>query len=302
MRKASHMSNAIIGTGLTGLVGSRLVDLYKDKYSFENIDLATGVDITKLDQVEKVIGESKADTVVHFAAFTNVSLAFDQTDDKNAICYQVNVVGTQNIATACKKFNKFLIHISTDFIFDGINPGEAGYTENDIPQPIEWYGKTKLLAEQSVVESGAAYTILRLAYPYRAFHESRPDIVRSIIAKLKEGTMYPPFTDHTITPTFIDDIANVIDLVVTKKPANEIFHLVGSSWHTDYEIALLVQEVFGLPGEIKPGSLEEYLKTANRPYQKTMRVSNNKVRTQLGYTPKTLKEGLVEVKAQMEKL
>lgn len=296
------MKKTIIGTGLTGLVGSRLVDLYKDKYLFENIDLATGVDITKMEQVEKAIGDSAADTVVHFAAFTNVSLAFDQTNDESAICYQVNVVGTQNIAAACKKFNKFLIHISTDFIFDGSSSSDAGYTEKDTPQPIEWYGKTKLLAEQAVVESGAAYTILRLAYPYRAFHESRPDIVRGIIAKLKEGKMYPPFADHTITPTFIDDIANVIDLVATKKPTGEIFHTVGSSWHTDYEIALLVQEVFGLPGEIKPGSLEEYLKTANRPYQKTMRVSNQKLQDQLGYKPKTLKEGLLEVKAQMAML
>jgi dTDP-4-dehydrorhamnose reductase len=296
------MSNTIIGTGLTGLVGSRLVDLYKDTYTFENIDLATGVDITKLDQVEKAIGESKADTVVHFAAFTNVSGAYDQTGDEAGACYQVNVVGTKNIAIACKKFGKYLVHISTDFIFDGVNPSETGYTENDVPQPIEWYGKTKFLAEEEVKISGATYTILRLAYPYRAFHEVRPDIVRNIIAKLKEGKMYPPFADHTITPTFIDDIANVINLVIEKKPVNESFHLVGSSWHTDYEIALLVQEVFGLPGEIKPGSLEEYLKTANRPYQKTMRVSNQKLQTQLGYTPKTLKEGLEAVKAQMEKL
>lgn len=296
------MNKSIIGTGLTGLVGSRLVELYKDAYTFENIDLATGVDITKPEQVDKVIAASSADTVIHFAAFTNVTLAFEQADDVNGACYQVNVLGTQNIAASCQRHGKFLIHISTDFIFDGVNPGENGYTEDDQPQPIEWYGKTKLLAEEAVEKSGANYTILRLAYPYRAFHETRPDIVRSIITKLKEGKMYPPFSDHTITPTFIDDIANVIHLVINKKPSGETIHLVGSSWHSDYEIALLVQEVFGLPGDIKPGSLEEYLKTANRPYQKTMKVSNQKLINLLGYIPKTLREGLTEVKAQMESM
>ena len=293
------MNKVIIGTGLTGLVGSRVVELNQDTYTFENLDLATGVDITKADQVRGAIGESKADTVVHFAAFTNVSEAFKQTDDESGSCYQVNVVGTQNIASVCQKNGKFLIHISTDFIFDGDNPPATGYTEDMIPQPIEWYGKTKLWAEKKVIASGVDYTILRLSYPYRATHPVRPDIVRNIITKLKEGKMYPPFADHTITPTFIDDIAHVIDRVLTKKPNGETFHLVGSSWHTDYEIALLVQEVFELPGEIKPGSLKEYLKTNARPYQQTMKVSNLKLITELGYTPKTLKEGLLEVKQQL---
>ena len=81
------MNKVIIGTGLTGLVGSRVVELNQDTYTFENLDLATGVDITKADQVRGAIGESKADTVVHFAAFTNVSEAFKQTDDESGSCY-----------------------------------------------------------------------------------------------------------------------------------------------------------------------------------------------------------------------
>jgi dTDP-4-dehydrorhamnose reductase len=291
------MNHIVIGTGLSGLVGSRFVELKKKKYQFENLDLTTGVDITNKSSIEKALSESEGEVVVHFAAFTNVSAAHEQTDDLSASCYQVNVIGTKNIAEACKKYDKYLIHISTDFIFDGTK--EEAYTEADQPNPIEWYGKTKFLAEKEVVSSGCNYSILRLAYPYTSHHPERVDMIRNIINKLKEGTMYPPFTDHFITPTLIDDIANVIDLVIERKPDNQTFHLVGSSSHSDYEVTKLIQEVFNLPGEIKAGSLTEYLKSNPRPYQKNMKISNQKLISEFNYTPKTLKEGLQVIKQQM---
>lgn len=291
------MNNIVIGTGLSGLVGSRFVELYKDKIQFENLDLTTGVDITNESSVEKALSESEGEVVVHFAAFTNVSAAHEQTDDLSASCYQVNVIGTKNIAKVCKKYNKYLIHISTDFIFDGTK--ETAYTEEDQPNPIEWYGKTKYLAEKEVEKSECNYSILRLAYPYTSHHPERVDLVRNIINKLKDGSMYPPFTDHFITPTLIDDIANAIYRVIESKPDSQIFHLVGSSSHSDYEITKLIQEVFNLPGEIQKGSLAKYLESNPRPYQKNMKISNQKLITKLGYTPKTLKEGLEIIKQQM---
>jgi len=294
------MNNVVIGTGLSGLVGSRFVELCKDKFQFENLDLTTGVDITNKSSVEKALSESDGEVVVHFAAFTNVSAAHEQTNDTTASCYQVNVIGTKNIAEACAKHNKYLIHISTDFIFDGTK--EEAYDEEDKPNPIEWYGNTKYLAEKEVEKSGCDYSILRLAYPYTSHHPERVDMIRNIINKLKDGSMYPPFADHFITPTLIDDIANAISIVIEKKPENQTYHLVGSSSHSDYEITKLVQEVFDIPGEIEKGSLEKYLASNPRPYQKYMKISNKKLITELKYTPKTLKEGLEIIKTQMEKL
>ena len=159
------MKPTIIGTGLSGLVGSRLVDLYSHKYNFENMDLSVGVDITDEKVVDDFISNSEAKVVVHLAAFTNVNAAHEQEGDESGICYKVNVIGTRNIASACKKHNKYLIHISTDFIFDG--EGDLPKTEADLPSPIEWYGQTKYLAEKEVEKSDANYSILRLAYPYR---------------------------------------------------------------------------------------------------------------------------------------
>lgn len=294
------MNNVVIGTGLSGLVGSRFVDLYKDKFQFENLDLTTGVDITNKSSVEKALSESDGEVVVHFAAFTNVSAAHEQTNDTTASCYRVNVIGTKNIAESCAKHNKYLIHISTDFIFDGTK--EEAYDEEDQPNPIEWYGNTKYLAEKEVEKSGCDYSILRLAYPYTSYHPERVDMIRNIINKLKDDSMYPPFADHFITPTLIDDIANAISIVIEKRPENQTYHLVGSSSHSDYEITKLVQEVFNIPGEIEKGSLDKYLASNPRPYQKHMKISNKKLINQLKYTPKTLKEGLEIIKSQMEKL
>jgi dTDP-4-dehydrorhamnose reductase len=185
-------------------------------------------------------------------------------------------------------------------VFDG--PKNEPYNESDSPSPIEWYGETKYMAEQEVSNMGGDYTILRLAYPFRASHPQRPDLVRTIISKLKDGTMYPPFTDHTITPTFIDDICTVFDLIIEKKPKNEIFHCVGSSWHTDYEIAKMIKEEFELGGELKKGSLEEYLRTSDRPYQKTVKMSNDKLVNALGFRPKTFVEALRILRDQINSL
>ena len=93
------------------------------------------------DQVKKALSNQESTTVIHMAAFTNVSQAYQETDDQDGLVYRVNVTGTKNIANACKEFGHYLIHISTDFVFDGQK--DEPYTETDTPNPIEWYGKTK---------------------------------------------------------------------------------------------------------------------------------------------------------------
>ena len=111
------MSQKVLGTGLSGLVGSRIVDLLSSKYSFENLDLTTGVDITNEDQVLRFAEKSSAKTIIHMAAFTDVTTAWQQNGDKNGACYKVNVIGTENIAQAAQKTGKHLIHLSTAFVF-----------------------------------------------------------------------------------------------------------------------------------------------------------------------------------------
>ena len=170
----------VLVTGLAGMVGTRFEQLYGGKYELMSLDLASGVDITKREQVNQVISQSAAATVIHLAAYTNVSAAYEQQGDLDGACYKVNVLGTQNVAQACKNNGKYLIHVSTDFVFDGTK--QSAYTEEDLPHPIEWYGETKYLAEKEVQNILDNWVILRLAYPYQAM-PVRPDFLAKYVSK-----------------------------------------------------------------------------------------------------------------------
>lgn len=286
---------SVIVSGLSGLVGTRVSQLLSEKYTFVNMDMTVGVDITNKSQVDQYIGESSAHCVIHLAAFTNVSAAHEQNGDLSGSCYQVNVVGTEHIARACANSGKYLVHVSTDYVFDGEKT--TAYTEEDTPRPIEWYGQTKLWAEEKVQTTLDRYAILRIAYPYQA-RPSRPDFLATMKERLVNGTLPPAFTDHIITPVFVDDLATVFDRCIERKPTG-IFHAVGSSWHSDFELAQMVDQIFDLGSTVQEGSLEQYLKTATRPYQKTMKMSNAKLQKELGVTMKTVEEGLHTILQQL---
>ncbi len=289
----------LLATGATSMVGSRFQELYPE-FVIENLDLATGVDITDEHLVSEKISQSSAPALIHFAAFTNVDAANQQSGDKNGVCYKVNVLGTRAITKACTETGKYLIHISTDFVFDGQNPPPGGYTEADTPHPIEWYGQTKSWAEEEVQKSGVKHVIARITYPYRADFPLKLDLVRKIIAKIKDGSLPPMFTDHILTPTFIDDIAITLKTFLDEQPTG-IYHVVGSSFVSDYDIAATAADVFGLDKTtIKPGKLEEFLKTAKRPYQKNMATSNAKLIRDFGIHMSTLREGLEKMQQSLQ--
>ena len=287
----------ILTTGLTGLVGSRIQEMLGDEFEFFNMDLTVGVDITDKHKVEAFVKEHPAEAMIHLAAYTNVNGAFEQTDDKEGVCYQVNVEGTKNIAEICKENKIYLISISTDFVFAGDK--DEPYVETDARHPIEWYGQTKAWAEEEVEKILNHYAIARIGYPFRAQFEDKPDIVAKTRQSLVDGTRYPQFSDMIITPTYIDDIARALRVMLKKRPQG-IFHLHSSSSLSPFELARKIAAAFNLdPEEVKEGSLKEYLKTTDRPYQKTLRMSNQKARQELAVKPMTIEEALEDIKKQL---
>jgi len=289
----------IIATGITGLVGSRIRELNSD-IEFIDISIESGISILDPVQLETVfVANPDADAVLHLAAFTDTNAAWAQNGDKTGLCYQLNVVGTQNLVDLCKKYNKYLIHISTEFVFDGKKEGK--YTEEDPTSPIEWYGATKAMAEDVVTKSGISASIVRLAFPYRANFEPKKDLIRKIIDGLKAGKLYPQWTDHFTTPTFIDDIAHGLAVFFAKKPTG-IYQLVGSSSQSPFVMCQTIADVFGLDKSIITAStLGDYMKSqpeGSRPWQYNLSLDNTKVQT-LGIKMKTLREGLEEMKRQM---
>lgn len=289
----------IIGTGLSGLVGSRIVEMLSH-HQFLDLSLDGGFDILKPSTLESVFtANPDASVVIHLAAFTDTNTAWLQRGDKNGLCYQLNVVGTQNIVNLCQKFNKYLIYISTDFVFDGKRP--QPYTETDTHNPIEWYGQTKKMGEDIVSQNLPNSAIARIAYPYRAKYDAKKDIVRKIIDGFTNHKLNPFFTDQITTPTFVDDIATALDYFFQNQPQG-IYHLVGSSSQSPYQMAQLIADTFGFDkSEIKPGSLDEYVKTLppnSRPWQRHLAISNQKILS-LGQKMSTLDQGLTKHRSQL---
>ena len=286
------MYKEILGTGLDGLVGSRVVEL-NPQYEFINL-IYPQADITKIESLETFFKNSTADTLIHFAAFTDTKAAWEQKFDTNSPCFKVNVEGTKNVAQLCKKYNKHLIHISTDYVFNGQK--NVPYNENDLPNAMEWYGQTKAMAEKIALDVGA--TVVRISFPYRKEFPLKVDFIRGYINKLQSSEPLNLFTDQTITPTFIDDIAHGLDIIIQQKPAG-IFHLVGSSSHSPYEIAQEVARIFNLDSSlIHPSSLEKYLidNPTARPFGKNQSLSNQKIKDELGISMRTLTNGLEAIK------
>ena len=285
---------SLLGTGLSGLVGSKVVSVLAE-YESSNLDLSHPVhptDITQLDQVLQAVESSDAEVLLHFAAFTDVNKAWEQRGNKDGIAYKVNVVGTQNMVEAAARTGKHLIHISTAYVFNGEK--ESSYTEQDPVTPIEWYGETKAIAEDVVQSSDASWTILRIDQPFRSDPFPRPDLVHKIIAGIQAGTLYPQFANHWIGPTFIDDFAKIVGWVAETK-TNGVFHASSGEQWSDYQLASAVREVLKLDGKVEQGDLNEYLSKSQRPYQRNTALSTSRLNQVYPGKQMTIREAICHV-------
>lgn len=287
----------ILGTGMRGLIGSRMQELLGDIYEFENIDRSSGVDITDKEKTLEVIKSSDATVVLHMAAKTDVD-GCEEDKSLGAIgdAWKINVEGTQNVVNACFQSGKKIIFISTDFVFDGnIETGQF-YKEEDIPNPLNWYAQTKYEGEKIVQSLTSSWIIARLAYPYRASFEKN-DFVRAIIGRLAKSQEVSAIVDHIFTPTFIDDIAFALDALL-RNDLRGIYHVVGSQCLTPYEAAIRIAKKFNLD-ESLVGKItrEEFFKDrAERPF--SLALKNDKIE-KLGVKMKSFDEGLIEMRKQL---
>ena len=281
----------ILGTGLNGLVGSRIIELLSSQYEFESISRSNGVDITQKDSVFAALKDSPATIVLHMAAKTQVDgCEEDKPQGVEGEAWKINVGGTQSVVDACQELNKKLIYVSTDFVFDGEK--EGSYVESDAPHPINWYGQTKYEGEK-IVSTLENSVIVRVAYPYRANFEKK-DFVRAIIARLSDNQETKVVEDHIFCPTFIDDIAHALDFLI-KQNVGGIYHVVGSQSLSPYDAAVLIADVFGFNKSLltKTTRAEYFKNGASRPFNLSLK--NDKMNG-LGIQMKSLEAGLEMVK------
>lgn len=296
----------ILGTGLSGMVGSRIVELLKNDVSFEDLSLETGVNILNADAVRDRIKDSSAPIVLHMAAKTDIEACEKETDKVTSLdissinssdwkssssAFAINVVGTKNIANACAQAGKKCIYISTDFVFPGTS--HETYSEDSTPNPTSYYGLTKFWGEQVVQAVCPQSIIMRIAFPYGATSKTKLDFVERIKKRFVENQTVSAITGQIITPTYIEDIAKAL-VVLIQKNYSGIVHVVGSSSHSPNEIALAIAQTLGYDKRlVKPVTYREYYQDKT-PRPQFLTMSNAKLQ-QLGYKPRTFIDGLSQV-------
>ena len=287
----------VLGIGLSGLVGSRVVELLSTTYSFEDVSRKTGTDITDAENVLQRLQNSSAGYVLHLAAYTNVDASEKQKDvGKNSEVWKINVDGTKNVIDACEATGKKLIYISTDMVFDGNQELGSRYGEEHTPNPQNFYATTKCEAEKLILSSSVSCTILRIAYPYRAQFEKK-EYVRMFKSLLEERKEIKAVDDHYFTPTFIDDVPLVIEKIMQENLTG-VLHAVGEEYVSPYMVALAIADKFDLEqGLISPTTRDVFFKEkAIRGFNLSLK--SDKIAT-LGVRMHSFSEGLDLIKRQL---
>lgn len=283
--------NRIFGIGTTGLVGSRIAELLIDSHPISHFSSSTGFDITDPSTITPLLHDTDHDVVLLMAAKADVDgCEQDKELREDGAAWKMHVVGTGHVVEACKKTDKKLVYISTDFVFDGEHIPDEGYAEADVPNPINWYGETKYQGEKIVASSGIPYLIVRIAYPFRTSFAEKKDFVRAIRDRLQSGQEVRAITDHVMAPTFIDDIAVGLKKLI-EKDATGIYHVVGSEFVSPFEATMQIAMTMGYDTDlIKPVTREDFFRDrAPRPFNLSLK--NDKI-TKLGVKMRSFSEGL----------
>lgn len=297
----------ILVTGSNGLLGQKLCGLLDKSEGVELIATARGksaipisrgiytsLDITNKEDVTRVITKHRPDIVINTAAMTQV----DQCETDRETCWQANVIAVEYLVKACEEIGCHLIHVSTDFIFDG---SHGPLTENEVPNPVNYYGESKLAGEQVIQRSKLQWTIVRTVLVYGITADlSRSNIVLWVKKSLEDGKTINVVNDQWRTPTLAEDLAMGCYLAAMKK-AMGIYHISGEEMMTPYDIAINTADFFKLNRAlINPTDSNTFKQPAARPLKTGFDIS--KAKKQLGYQPHSFTEGLAILADQIQQL
>jgi dTDP-4-dehydrorhamnose reductase len=261
----------------TGRGQCRLPFFHHSNFRYEEMDFTDPFSIH--DVFEKI----KPYVVVHAGAITKP----DECELDQMKAYLVNVEGTVHLLINSSDIKSFFIFLSTDFIFDG----ERGmYRENDKPNPVNYYGKTKLEAEEAVKEYEHDWSIVRTVLVYGKNHSGHNDILKTVKAKLEKREGYKIVDDQVRTPTYVEDLAKGIVSIIEKR-ATGIFHLSGKDILTPYQMAIKTAEHLKLDSSIlKKVTAADFQEPTKRPLRTGFII--DKARQELNYEPISFEEGL----------
>jgi len=288
----------LLVTGASGLLGNKIVELAKNNYIVVPLhntkplhSTSRKLDVTNLHDVLNLFSELKPAIVIHTASETNV----DKCETEKEYAWKINVEGTRNIALACSKTGAKLVYISTDYVFDG---EKGNYNEQDKPNPINYYGATKLEGEKQVTQNCQKYFILRTSVLY-GWHPWKQNFATWVINQLKQDKEITVVEDHYNTPTLTDNLAE-ITLEAIQKDLQGLYHALGSERVSRYAFAKQLAKAFNLdPNLIKPIKMSQLTAwVAKRP--KDSSLNTDKIQKQLKTKPLNITEGLNRMKKEAE--
>ena len=287
----------ILVTGSNGLLGQKLTELILTSGKHELIATSRGedrlnaegyryytMDTCRLDQILEVVQTAKPDVIIHTAAMTNVDECELNQDD----CFIQNVFATNNIIKAANAVDAFLVHLSTDFIFDG---QDGPYAEEGKANPVSYYGETKLEAEKLVIEKAKHWAIVRTVLVFGIVKDmSRSNIVLWVKDNLTAGKQIKVVDDQWRTPTLAEDLAMGC-LLIAEQKAGGIWNISGEEMLTPYEMAIATASYFELDQSlIERVDSTIFTQPAKRPPRTGFIIE--KAKKQLGYEPHSFREGL----------
>ena len=288
----------VVITGSNGLLGQSLLNLLlKDKDSYQVYGFSRGknrsgredfnyisIDITEKEELDKKLEQIQPDFIINTAAMTQV----DDCETNKQACDILNVDVVKWMTSFASKSKTHIIHLSTDFIFDG---KKGYYKETDKPNPLSYYGLSKLKSEQVLKDSKINFTILRTILVYgKVFDMSRSNIVLWVKEMLEKNKEITIVDDQYRMPTYVEDLAMACKIVMDKK-ALGVYHISSNTLLSVYEIAQQIAETFGLNKNlIKPISTSTLNQTAPRPPKTGFDLS--KTNSELRFYPKSFKEDL----------
>ena len=245
----------VLVTGGRGLLGRPLTRVLAARHEVHALDIEE-IDVTDESAVAHLLAQLRPEQVVHLAALTDV----DGCEREPAAAMRVNGDGARNVALACRTLSVPLLHVSTDYVFDGLADGAR--VETDPVHPLSSYGRSKLAAEEHVRAIAPQWTIVRAQSLYGAGKKSFPD---AILARARSGDPLRVVTDQRVSPTWVEDLAVGIATLLARG-SRGVFHVANTGSCTWYECARATLDLAGLEATpIEPTTAAAFARPAPRP-------------------------------------
>jgi dTDP-4-dehydrorhamnose reductase len=276
----------VLITGANGLLGQKLVIHFskwyevlstaKESESFTPTKNSqfTPLDITEFEKVNEILYDFQPELIINAAAYTDV----DGCEENKELAWQVNVEAVKNLSGYCQKNKIKIIHYSTDYIFDGQN---GPYSEDSKPNPLSYYGQTKLLSEEIIQESQAGHLIVRTNVIFGVGINIKNNFFIWVFNKFKAGQPFQAVEDQFNNPTLADNLA-LASLETVERNLKGTLNIAGSEYLSRFDFALKVAKVFGFDSSlVSPIKTSELNQKAIRPIRGGLNVDLAKTLIQL---------------------